>query len=152
MYARLPTTSTGERPPDQAASSSTGPISKNTSPRQLIGLPRAGPAYQVLGPSQADLFLRRIPVFGRQRESGPLESVDLDQLCRNTVELTRGRGGGQAQQAGANVRVALELGDPPFAWGRIAELREVLTNLISNAVDAMPRGGTLTLHTWAHGE
>jgi CheY-like chemotaxis protein len=96
--------------------------------------------------------VRRIQVFGRQRESGPLEAVDLDQLCLDTVELTRGRWGGQAQEAGANVRVALELGSPPSAWGRTAELREVLTNLILNAVDAMPRGGTLTLRTWADDE
>jgi signal transduction histidine kinase/CheY-like chemotaxis protein len=94
--------------------------------------------------------VRRIQMFGRQRESGPLEAVDLDQLCLDTAELTRGRWRNQAQEAGANVHLALELGGPPPAWGRLAELREVLTNLIINAVDAMPQGGTLTLRTWAH--
>ncbi|MEI9892568.1 MAG: ATP-binding protein [Chthoniobacter sp.] len=35
---------------------------------------------------------------------------------------------------------------PPVA-GNAAELREVLTNLVFNSVDAMPKGGTITLST-----
>ncbi len=37
----------------------------------------------------------------------------------------------------------------PGAGQRERELREALTNLIFNAVDAMPRGGTITIRTVA---
>jgi signal transduction histidine kinase len=36
--------------------------------------------------------------------------------------------------------------------GNAARLRDAITNLIFNAVDAMPQGGTLTLRTRAEGE
>jgi len=91
--------------------------------------------------------VRRIQLFGRQRQDAAADAVDLDQLCLDTVELTRGRWREQSQVASAGIRVVLELGAPPAAHGRTAELREVLTNLIINAADAMPHGGVITLRT-----
>jgi len=52
-----------------------------------------------------------------------------------------------------NIQAATELApDLPKTMGDPAELREVMTNLILNAVDAMPHGGTLTLATATRGE
>src|SRR6185295_13326876 len=48
---------------------------------------------------------------------------------------------------GIALDVRLHLGEVPAVVGDAAELREALTNLILNAVDAMPAGGTLTLTT-----
>jgi CheY-like chemotaxis protein len=96
--------------------------------------------------------VRRIQLFGRQRQDAAAEAVDLDQLCLDTVELTRGRWRHQAEAASGGIRVVLELGAPPEAHGRAAELREVLTNLIFNAADAMPHGGVITLRTETQGE
>jgi signal transduction histidine kinase len=45
----------------------------------------------------------------------------------------------------------LELMPLPQIVGRAAELREVLTNLLLNAVEAMPQGGQLTLRSWTEG-
>jgi CheY-like chemotaxis protein/anti-sigma regulatory factor (Ser/Thr protein kinase) len=47
------------------------------------------------------------------------------------------------------VEIVTELGDIPPVTGNDAELREMLINLIFNAVDAMPQGGTITLRTRA---
>jgi CheY-like chemotaxis protein/anti-sigma regulatory factor (Ser/Thr protein kinase) len=49
------------------------------------------------------------------------------------------------------VRVETRLGAVPRVEGHPAELREVLTNLILNALDALPDGGTLSLVTRAVG-
>jgi signal transduction histidine kinase len=47
------------------------------------------------------------------------------------------------------VEVDLALASLPRVQGRAVELREVLINLLLNAVEAMPQGGRLTLRTWA---
>jgi signal transduction histidine kinase len=45
-----------------------------------------------------------------------------------------------------------DLSKVPFPYGIEAEIRELLTNLIFNAVDAMPTGGTVTIRTEVEGE
>jgi DNA-binding response OmpR family regulator/anti-sigma regulatory factor (Ser/Thr protein kinase) len=93
----------------------------------------------------------RMREFYRQREPELiLAPVDLNQLTQQVVDLTRARWSDMPQQRGAviDVRVELEPGLSPIA-GIESEIREALTNLIFNAVDAMPDGGKLTLRTSA---
>ena len=55
------------------------------------------------------------------------------------------------QERGVVIQLNSELPDglAPVA-GVESEIREALTNLVFNAVDAMPDGGTLTLRTQGH--
>ena len=46
------------------------------------------------------------------------------------------------------VKIDTEFGDVPPIWGDAFYLREAFLNLVDNAIDAMPEGGTLTLRTW----
>src|SRR5205823_10436527 len=71
--------------------------------------------------------------------------VSLDAVVRQAVELTQPRWRDQAQREGRTIAVALELRPTNPVLGDAVALREVLVNLIFNAVDAMPRGGDLTL-------
>ena len=68
---------------------------------------------------------------------------------RESIDLTRARWEHEAQVRGARIEMTFEPGVLPPISGRNAELREVLTNLILNAVDALPRGGRLTIRTWS---
>jgi CheY-like chemotaxis protein/anti-sigma regulatory factor (Ser/Thr protein kinase) len=64
------------------------------------------------------------------------------------VDLTRARWSDMPQQRGVVIQLRIELTHEPAAvLGSESEIREALTNLIFNAVDAMPEGGTLTLRT-----
>lgn len=73
--------------------------------------------------------------------------VNLSTLAEQALTLTKPRWSGNS--GACRVEVQRELGNVPEIAGSPAELREVLTNLIFNAVDAMPNGGTLTFKSWA---
>jgi CheY-like chemotaxis protein len=66
------------------------------------------------------------------------------------IPLPRARGRHTAPPRGATIALESDLATnlPPVA-GLESEIREALINLIFNAVDAMPAGGTLTLRTKA---
>jgi CheY-like chemotaxis protein len=64
------------------------------------------------------------------------------------VELTRPRWSDIPQERGIVVKLSLELApELPDIMGAEGEIRDALTNLIFNAVDAMTEGGTLTIRT-----
>ena len=91
----------------------------------------------------------RMREFYRQREPElSLSRVDLNPLIGQVIELTRARWSDVPLQQGIVFRLETELApNLPVIMGSEAEIRDALTNLVFNAVDAMPEGGTLTLRT-----
>src|SRR3984885_7588561 len=91
----------------------------------------------------------RMREFYREREAQlTLERVELNRAVRQVVELTRPRWSDVPQQRGVMVDLRTELRDSlPDIMGAENEIRDALTNLIFNAVDAMPNGGTLSVRT-----
>jgi CheY-like chemotaxis protein/anti-sigma regulatory factor (Ser/Thr protein kinase) len=91
----------------------------------------------------------RMREFYRQRETpGQQGRVCLNTLAQQVQELTRARWADMPQQRGIVIHFRTELADDlPRILGVESELREALINLVFNAVDAMPQGGTLTLRT-----
>jgi signal transduction histidine kinase/ActR/RegA family two-component response regulator len=97
--------------------------------------------------------IARLTEFYREREPQlTFVPLQVNELVRQVVDLTRARWRDIPLQRGIVIRVATELenGLPPVA-GVESELREALINLVFNAVDAMPDGGTLTLRTGEEG-
>jgi len=93
--------------------------------------------------------IARLGEFYRQREPQlTLVNVSLNDLVQQVLELTRARWHDLPMRNGIVVRVVTEL-DPllPSIAGAESEVREAMINLVFNAVDAMPQGGTLTLRT-----
>ena len=92
--------------------------------------------------------IKRIQDFARQRRDHDFEPVSVDQLLLDVREITRPRWKSRAESEGVHISLELQLGsDEACVMGDESELREVLVNLVFNAVDAMPQGGTLTLST-----
>jgi signal transduction histidine kinase/ActR/RegA family two-component response regulator len=91
----------------------------------------------------------RMREFYRQREEPlMLTPVLLNRLVQQVIDLTRARWVNMPQKQGIMVEVRSQLtSDLPAIMGVESEIREALTNLIFNAVDAMPEGGILTLRT-----
>jgi PAS domain S-box-containing protein len=91
--------------------------------------------------------VRRIQKFARLRPEEPFVSMDLNQVVRDSLAITRPRWEEKKVKGGVPLQLELELGPVPMVMGRPAELNEVITNLVLNAIDAMPRGGTLHIRT-----
>ncbi len=91
----------------------------------------------------------RMREFYRQRdEAEKLLRLDVNKLVREAVDLSRPRWRDIPQERGVVVQLRTELDpDLPAILGVESEIRQALINLILNAVDAMPQGGTLTLRT-----
>ena len=92
--------------------------------------------------------IKRIQDFARQRRDHDFQPVAVDQLLLDVREITRPRWKNRAESEGVHITLELQLGsDDARVMGDESELREVLVNMVFNAVDAMPSGGTLTLST-----
>ncbi len=89
--------------------------------------------------------VRRIQQFSRKREDAAQEVLQLPALAEEVVEITRGKWKHESERRGAKVDVRIEVIDTPAIQGSHAEIREALTNLIFNSVDALPDGGTITI-------
>lgn len=95
--------------------------------------------------------VRRVMEFTRTQRPSQVAALDLNAEIREVVELSRARWENAATMEGIHIDVNVVPGDlgPISVDGRA--IREVLMNLVLNAVDAMPQGGTLTFRTWADG-
>ena len=96
--------------------------------------------------------VRRLREFYRYRdEHDVFTPVTLNELVRQVAALTKPRWRDQALGRGAHIEFVTELGRIRPVCGCEAELRELLINLIFNAVDAIERDGTITCRTFQRG-
>jgi signal transduction histidine kinase/ActR/RegA family two-component response regulator len=91
----------------------------------------------------------RMREFYRQREPQlSLSRVDLNVTVQQALQLTHARWSDLPQQKGIMIEVQTDIASVPTeVMVAEGEMRDALTNLIFNAVDAMPTGGTLTVRT-----
>ena len=97
-------------------------------------------------------IVARLKEFYRPREQSEVfAAVDLNILVKTVVHLTEPKWKTQALERGCKIKIRLELNKVPAISGNAAELREAVINLVFNATDAMPDGGTITIRTHQNG-
>ena len=91
--------------------------------------------------------VRRIQEFTGVRRDREFISVPLNEIIKEVATITQPRWKDQAQAKGIQISLTTQLEEVPPVFGNASELREVLTNMIFNAVDAMPQGGKIAIST-----
>ncbi|HKR60755.1 MAG TPA: PAS domain-containing protein [Pyrinomonadaceae bacterium] len=89
--------------------------------------------------------LRRILEFARRDSAKEFRPVDISDLLTSSIEIAKPKW--QNKSVTSAIEVKTECNAPVYVMGELAELREVVLNLIFNAVDAMPDGGQIEIGT-----
>src|SRR5207244_11760889 len=91
--------------------------------------------------------VRRIQTFARLRPEEQFVAVDVNQIVQDAVAITPPRWEEKIAHDRRPLHLRLDVGTVESIHGRPAALTEAMTNLILNALDAMPDGGTLRIAT-----
>src|SRR5437763_13124520 len=91
--------------------------------------------------------VRRLLDFSRRDARRNRLPVDLSELVTSSVEIARPKWQADAANRTGTIDVRVEAAKAVYTLGDSAELREVVLNLIFNAVDAMPNGGAIEIGT-----
>ncbi len=95
--------------------------------------------------------VRRMQQFSRAITQRPYSRVDANEIVTQVLETIEPRRKELAELAGVHVDVVRKLQNAESISGNGGELREALTNVVFNAIEAMPQGGTLTVATGVRG-
>ena len=98
--------------------------------------------------------VRRLQRF-TERERDPkaiASTIDIEEAVKDVIELTRPRWKNLMERSGRTIDIQMNLQSSCMAAINASDLREVLTNLLLNAIDAMPQGGLITFRSRCAGE
>jgi signal transduction histidine kinase/ActR/RegA family two-component response regulator len=118
-------------------------LSEATDPREI----KRGLRIIIQTAEDGAKTVKRIQDFARQRRDQDFVPIDVDQLMLEVAEITRPRWKDRAEAENVHIKLVRQISSNAVIMGDAGELREVLVNMVFNAVDAMPQGGTITLST-----
>lgn len=96
--------------------------------------------------------VKRLQDFTRRRVHQELYKLDVNSIIKDAIEITKPKWKDEAQGRGVDIEMVLNLEEIPSVSGNASELREVITNLIFNAIEAMPEGGRIEIRTFQRRE
>ena len=123
-------------------------------PETLHDLPKVRNYVELIHTAAKDSakVVRRLREFYRYRDEGEVFTpVVINDLVLQAISLTQPRWKDQALADGVNIDIRTEMSSVPTVPGNEAELREMLVNMIFNAIDAIPKRGTITIQTEQQG-
>ena len=101
------------------------------------------------GATRARDLVQQLNRAVQEEHEGTLHPVSVNEVIQQAMETTRPRWKDESEAQGITIEVATELEEVASIGGTQSELNSILQNLLFNAVDAMPEGGTITFRTQA---
>ncbi len=92
--------------------------------------------------SRAARLTRQMQAYARQSEPGK-RAIDLNEIIRRTVDIVSA---GMASNQSIHIESDLQ-DDVEWIKGDVSQIEQVIMNLCTNALEAMPQGGSLSLST-----
>jgi signal transduction histidine kinase len=99
--------------------------------------------------------VKRIQKFARTHRASSekdFRKLDINAIVAEAVEITKPKWKDEAELKGVQIEIQTELGELTNPMGDHSEIREVLTNMIFNSIDALPDGGKIRIITRMHND
>ncbi len=95
-------------------------------------------------------IVKTLKNFYRARQEGEaFYLVNVNDAILQTMKLTEAKWKTIPESNNIKIEIKEDMHEIPLIYGNEAELREAFTNLLCNAVDALPKGGCIIFHTHA---
>ena len=95
--------------------------------------------------NEAKEVVKRLREFYATESRVELAPVNVNAVIEDTVTMTQPRWKEEMSAEGTRITVNTELADVPPLYANEGQLREALTNIILNSVDAISGSGTITI-------
>jgi signal transduction histidine kinase/ActR/RegA family two-component response regulator/tetratricopeptide (TPR) repeat protein len=96
--------------------------------------------------------VRRLQTFTKTQRQGSHAILDVGEACRDAVEYLRPLWASRRRHARPAVHVRVRTAPDCLVRGEASEIREVLTNLVKNSLEALEDGGTIDVECARLGE
>jgi len=91
--------------------------------------------------------IKRIQEFTRLRTDKKFDAISINDTIRDSIKYTRTRWKNDSEEKGVTIEIETHFAAEPLVEANSTEMREVFTNLILNAIEAMPAGGKIKIES-----
>ncbi len=92
--------------------------------------------------------VRQLQDFTRRRVHQEIFKFDINSIVQDAIEITKPKWKDDVQSKGIHIEIATVLDEVPPVLGNPSEMKEVIANMIFNAIEAMPEGGKIEIRTF----
>jgi signal transduction histidine kinase len=96
--------------------------------------------------------LQKFARIHRARSEKDFQKLDINEMVQEVIDVTRPKWKDEAELKGIKIEIEADLERLSKPTGNASEIKEVLTNLIFNSIEALPEGGKIAVKTWMDGE